>query len=111
MISWHRGTGKERKEAALDFYEEWRADLLYYIRERMVALCRQRGKRGHVTSDDAAVVLDEMIAKRPELAELDKRLLGATFRNKDWECIGLTKSKRPVNHARDLRMWRIANVD
>lgn len=64
------------------------------------AICRERGS---VTCDD----LREYAAGN-DISPHHPNAWGAIFRPPTWKCIGRRKSAFPSNHAREIRVWRLA---
>lgn len=96
----------DTKEQAQDAIEQGRSrHTLGDIRAAMVALYLERTRGAgwaYVTADDAADYLDTIPhADRPPAS-----VLSVVFRGHGWTFTGAwVKSKRPRNHASDLRCW------
>lgn len=108
---WDKGTGEERKDRALQHLEAARHAALTTIRTRLRELYRLRAKQGPlfawVNADDAAAIYLEVRRRRPEMQDVPRCFLGATFKEKGWVWTGsFEQSKQPQNHARLLRSWR-----
>ena len=88
--------GVRRKEAELDKHELSKKERIR--RARAYARWVSEGE-GRVTADDVrAYCANVGIESGP--------WMGSVFRGKDWQHIGWTQSKDPVQHARSIRIWR-----
>lgn len=92
-------TGQQRKDAALDLFEE-RHDLwLANARDMAAQLAREHGK---VTSDDIWLAL-------PPPRTVHPSVMGALFRDKRFELCAFTLSKRPRANARRIGVYKLAS--
>ena len=105
--TWHRGTGRQRKEAALNVLAELRGAALRAIRRRLVRLA-QADDNGVATADEAYDAFLEVCEQHPEWRSLPTHFLGAVFRQPGvWEHVGWIQSRRPSSHARTIGVWRL----
>ena len=88
------------KQQALDLFEFSSAkDWLEYARREAVALYRKLNRS--ITIDDLREVCP------PPGGAIDDRVMGAVFRNDQWEPDGYTQSERKVCHGRPIRTFRL----
>lgn len=86
----------QTKHQVMSLFEENREGLLVWARNVARQLARQQGT---VTIDD--------VRRRIEVGqEVDKRVFGAVFMGKKWECVGYKKSTVPTSHSRPVGIWR-----
>lgn len=85
------------EQKILQLFEEYRADWL--ARAREAARCL--GATGRT------VTVDDVRAVCPPPDGIDPRVMGAVFRNKDWECLGYERSTRATCHNRPVGVFRL----
>ena len=112
-LPWHTGSGRVRKQRALDHHEQARADVLRTLRAHLKQLFLDRvvnhGASAYVTADDAARIYNTLV-ERGELLPLPSRaFLGQVFRAGGWTLLSkdTIKSTQPRNHHRELKLWRL----
>lgn len=90
----------EMVQQKLDLFESHRTTLLASLRATAKRLYLETGK---------PVTTDAVRAAHPIPDDTDPRIMGGVFREKGWECVGHSLSKRPECHkSNQLRMyvWR-----
>lgn len=92
--------GQKLKDRGLELVEMNNSKFVSAMRSQAAAIC----KREHcVTSDDLREYA-LMVGVKPE----HPNAWGAIFSGKKWECIGRIKSTLSSNHAREIRVWALA---
>jgi hypothetical protein len=99
QLSILKSQGEVLKELGLQTVEVNNADFISTAKS--IARCLAR-KNGRVTMDDVREVLD-MLGIDPK----HPNSYGAVFTGKDWHFVGWARSRRPSNHARDLKIWSL----
>lgn len=111
MTPAHQTTlGLRRQRKVLRSHEAAKGYLIDEIDRRLIA--RARGTDGRLTTDEAHVVLDEILAEDVELGfpegRLDRRFLGAVFARSHWRNTGrYVPTRRPERNAARVPTWRL----
>lgn len=91
------------KDEGMALAAEKRQELLHWVREIAVSICRQRGV---VTADDVG----KYVYDKHQI-DIAKRLgpaMGSLFKDSRFEFTGSrVKSARKKNHAREVKVWRL----
>ena len=79
-----------------------RPDKAEYLAEARAIARKLASKREWITADDIHEVC-------PVPAGIDSRIMGAAFpKDEGWEPGAYVPSRRPINHRRPVRQWRLA---
>lgn len=89
------------KEEAFELFEEHRPDWLAKARATARQLFLSTGE---------PVTADDIHQHCPIPKGFDPRVMGAVFKNGEWEPVGFVLSKRAVCHHRPIRAFRLKAV-
>jgi len=81
----------------LEQFETYRLPYIERAREAARELLRQKD---YITIDDVREVC-------PPPEDIDPRVMGAVFKQSEFESVGWTTSKRKVNHSRPIQRFRL----
>jgi len=83
------------KQEAFDLFEDTRGEFLAHCRWVAERIFKEKG---HVTIDD---VRQQVITPKG----VDPRVYGAVFREKEWQKVGHTQTKRKTSHGRPISIF------
>ena len=83
------------KDEAIDLLEKYRREFLYLA----------RGIARRLAADGRAITVDDVRKVCPPPDNIDPRVMGAVFRQADWEPTGFVNSARKTCHKRPVRLF------
>jgi len=93
--------GRVLRDAQLDLFEHRDTAFLSRCRALAVEICRQQG----------TVSINDIRAQLQIPADMHPSVLGAVFRNKQFQKVGLIEAIHPQAHARVIRVYSLTNQE
>lgn len=93
--------GRVLRDAQLDLFEHRDTAFLSRCRALAVEICHQQG----------TVSINDIRAQLQIPADMHPSVLGAVFRNKQFQKVGLIEATHPQAHARVIRVYSLTNQE